>query len=151
MLNLFFRGVLAVCYAWDGRVDYEGYLRLVGDVFIKLGHWVHRCNNRELVCLELCRQVVELLGELQEQLFFGFYDERLLGLVVPVLKRFVDGDYPCEDYDHDLTNLMEFVDELHEVLGVVCPLSRQINQEKAEEEWKRASLSGSSGDGLMSV
>jgi len=135
-----------MCYAWDGRVDYQGYLKLVGDVFIKLGRWVHSCYMNELVCLELCHQVADLLNELQEQLFFGFYDDRLLKLVVPVLKRFVDGDYPFQDYDYDLTNLMEFVDELQDVLMLVRPLAHQINMEKADEEMRKASLSGSSVD-----
>jgi hypothetical protein len=132
-----------MCYAWDGRVDYEGYLKLAGDVFIKLGYWVHRAYMNDLTVLELCKQVAELLNEIQEQLFFGFYDERLTKLVAPILKRFVDGDYPCEDYDYDLTNLMQFVDDLQGVLMLLHPLARQINREKEEEEMKKAFLSSS--------
>ena len=140
-----------MCYAWDGRLDYEGYLKLVGDVFIKLGYWVHRAYMNELSCLELCSQVAGLLNEIQEQLFIGFYDERLLKLVVPVLKRFVDGDYSYEDYDYDLTNLMAFVDELQGVLMPLQVLARQINREKEEEERRKELLSssGSSDSGEM--
>lgn len=116
-----------MCYAWDGKVDYEGYLKLAGDVFIKLGHWVHRAYKEELVVLELCSQVSELMNDIQEELFWGFYDRRVLKLVVPVLKRFVEGD------DYDLTNLMRFVDDLRGVFMRLQPLSRQINREKAEE------------------
>jgi hypothetical protein len=134
-----------MCYAWDGKVDYEGYLKLAGDVFIKLGQWVHRCYMNELTCLELCSQVAELMGEIQEQLFLGFYDERVVKLVVPVLKRFVDGAYPYEDYDYELTNLVLFVEELHGVLVRLQPLVRQINREKEEEERKKASLSSDTG------
>ena len=134
-----------MCYAWDGRVDYEGYLKLAGDVFIKLGRWVHSSHMNELTCMELCSQVVELLNEIQEQLFLAFYDERAVKLVVPVLKRFVDGDYPCDDYDFDLTNLMRFVGELQDVLMRLRPLAHRINMEKEEEDRKKASLSGSSG------
>ncbi len=133
-----------MCYAWDGKVDYEGYLKLVGDVFVKLGQWVHRAYMNDLTCLELCRQVAELLSEIQEQLFFGFYDERVLKLVVPVLKRFVEGDYPYEDYDYALTNLMRFVDELQGVLMPLQVLARQINREKEEED-RRKELLASSG------
>jgi hypothetical protein len=137
-----------MCYAWDGRVDYEGYLKLVGDVFIKLGRWVQKSYMNELVTMELCRQAVELLNEIQERLFFAFYDERAVKLVVPVLKRFIDGDYPYEDFDYDLTNLMRFVDELQGVLMLLHPLSRQINMEKAEEEMKKASSEASGSDEL---
>lgn len=126
-------------------MDYSAYLKLAGDVFIKLGQWVHRCYMNELTCLELCSQVAELMNEIQEQLFFGFYDDRLLNLVAPVLKRFVDGDYPYEDYDYDLTNLMQFVDELHKTLILLQPLAHQINREKEEEEMKKASLSSQTG------
>ncbi len=132
-----------MCYAWDGRVDYEGYLKLVGDVFVKLGFWVHRAYMNDLPCLELCSQVAELLNEIQEQLFFGFYDDRLLRLVVPILKRFVDGDYSYEDYDYDLTNLMRFVDELQGVLMPLQVLARQINREKEEEDRRKSFLSSS--------
>ncbi len=132
-----------MCYAWDGRLDYDGYLKLVGDVFIKLGFWVHRAYMNDLVCLELCSQVAELLNEIQEQVFLGFYDERVLKLVVPVLKRFVDGDYPYEDFDYELTNLMRFVDELRGVLMPLQALVRQINREKEEEERRKALLSSS--------
>jgi len=140
-----------MCYAWDGRVDYEGYLNLVGDVFVKLGQWVRRSYMNELSCLELCSQVAELLNEVQEQLFLGFYDDRLTKLVVPVLKRFVDGDYPYEDYDYDLTNLMRFVDELQGVLVRLKPLARQVNREKEEEDRRKASWSsfGSSDSGEL--
>ncbi len=140
-----------MCYAWDGKVDYEGYLKLVGDVFVKLGQWVHRAYMNDLVCLELCRQAAELLSEIQEQLFFGFYDERVLKLVVPVLKRFVEGDYPYEDYDYDLTNLMRFVDELQGVLVPLRVLARQINREKEEEDRRKELLasSGSSDSGEL--
>ncbi len=134
-----------MCYAWDGRVDYQGYLKLAGDVFIKLGYWVHRAYMNDLLCLELCSQVAELLNEIQEQLFFGFYDDRLLKLVVPVLKRFVDGDYSYEDYDYDLTNLMQFMDELRGVLMPLQVLARQINREKEEEDRRKSFLSSSSG------
>ncbi len=133
-----------MCYVWDGKVDYEGYLKLVGDVFVKLGQWVHRAYMNELSCLELCHQAVGLLNDIQEQLFLGFYDERVLKLVVPVLKRFVEGDYPYEDYDYELTNLMRFVDELQGVLMLLQGLVRQINREKEEEE-RRKALSSSSG------
>ncbi len=126
-----------MCYAWDGRVDYEGCLKLSGDVFIKLGYWVHRAYMNDLTCLELCSQVADLLNEIQEQLFLGFYDERLLKLVVPVLKRFVDGDYSYGDCDYDLTNLMRFVGELQDVLFRLHPLAHQINMEKEEEERKK--------------
>jgi hypothetical protein len=132
-----------MCYAWDGRVDYEGYLKLAGDVFIKLGYWVHRAYMNDLSVLELCSQVADLMNEIQEQLFLGFYDSRLLKLVVPVLKRFVEGDYPCEDYDYDLTNLMRFVDDLQGVLMRLRPLAHQINREKEEEDRRKASLSSS--------
>ena len=135
-----------MCYAWDGKVDYQGYLKLAGDVFIKLGQWVHRSYMNELTCLELCSQVAELLNEIQEQLFLGFYDDRLIKLVVPVLKRFVDGDYPYEDYDYDLTNLMRFVGELQDVLMRLQPLAHQINREKEEEDRRKASLSSGSSD-----
>jgi hypothetical protein len=136
-----------MCYAWDGKVDYEGYLKLAGDVFIKLGQWVHHCHMNELSCLELCSQVAELMNEVQEQLFLGFYDDRLIKLVVPVLKRFVDGDYSYEDYDYDLTNLMRFVGELQEALMRLHPLAHQINREKEEEDRKRAFLSSSGSSG----
>lgn len=134
-----------MCYAWDGRVDYEGYLKLAGDVFIKLGRWVQKSHMNELSTLELCSQVVELLNEIQEQLFFAFYDDRAVKLVVPVLKRFVDGDYSHADYDYDLTNLMQFVGELQDVLMRLHPLAHKINMEKEEEDRKKASLSGASG------
>jgi hypothetical protein len=134
-----------MCYAWDGKVDYEGYLKLAGDVFIKLGQWVHRCYMNELTCLELCSQVAELMGEIQEQLFLGFYDERVVKLVVPVLKRFVDGAYPYEDFDYELSNLVRFVEELQDVFMRLQPLVRQINREKEEEERKKASLSSETG------
>ncbi len=138
-----------MCYAWDGRVDYDGYLKLAGDVFIKLGYWVHRSHMNELTCLELCSQVADLLNEVQEQLFLGFYDDRLIKLVVPVLKRFVDGDYSYGDYDYDLTNLMRFVDELQGVLMRLRPLAHKINMEKEEEERKKASLSSSEDSGEL--
>jgi len=134
-----------MCYAWDGRVDYEGYLKLAGDVFIKLGFWVHKSHMNELSTLELCHQVVDLLNEIQEQLFFAFYDDRVVKLVFPVLKKFVDGDYPYADYDYDLTNLMRFVGELQDVLMRLRPLAHKINMEKEEEDRRKASLSEASG------
>jgi len=94
--------------------------------------------------MELCSQVVELLNEIQEQLFLAFYDDRVVKLVVPVLKKFVDGDYSYADYDYDLTNLMQFVGELQDVLMRLHPLARQINMEKEEEDRRKASLSGAS-------
>ncbi|MFZ8860959.1 MAG: hypothetical protein ACO2PP_10740 [Thermocrinis sp.] len=87
------------------------------------------------------------MNEVQEQLFLGFYDDRLIKLVVPVLKRFVDGDYSYEDYDYDLTNLMRFVGELQEALMRLHPLAHQINREKEEEDRKRAFLSSSGSSG----
>jgi hypothetical protein len=136
-----------MCYVWDGKVDYEGYLKLAGDVFVKLGQWVHRCHMNELSCLELCSQVAGLMNEIQELLFLGFYDERLMRLVVPVLKRFVEGEYPQEDYDFELSNLMRFVGELQEVLMRLHPLAHQINREREEEERKSAFLSSSGSSG----
>ncbi len=138
-----------MCYAWDGRVDYDGYLKLAGDVFIKLGYWVHRAYMNDLTCLELCSQVADLLNEIQEQLFLGFYDDRLFKLVVPVLKRFVDGDYSYGDYDYDLTNLMRFVGELQDVLFRLRPLAHQINMEKEEEERRKSSLTSSEDSGEL--
>jgi hypothetical protein len=126
------------CFKWDGRLDYDGYLTLLGDVFIKLGFWVHKAYMNDLTCLELCSQAVSLLNDIQERLFFAFYDERALRLVVPVLKRFIDGDYPYEDYDYDLTNLMRFVDELRQIYLPLQILSKQINREKEEEDRRKA-------------
>jgi hypothetical protein len=129
--------VFAMCYEWDGKVTYDGYLKLVGDVFVKLGSWVRKSYMNELTVLELCNQAVSLLNDIQGQLFFAFYDDRAVKLVVPVLKKFVDGDYPYSDFDFDLENLMRFVDDLEKVFPRLRSLAKRINLEKEEEDRRK--------------
>jgi len=103
-------------------MEYFNYLKLVGDVYIKLGSWVHHAYMNENECIELCSQVSLLLNELQELLFLGYRDH-LLEPVFPVLRRFIEGNYPYEDYDFELTNLRLFLSDLRDLVRRLRPLS----------------------------
>jgi len=104
-------------------MEYFNYLKLVGDVYTKLGSWVHNAYMNEDECIELCSQVSLLLNELQELLFQGYYRDHLLEPVFPVLRRFVEGNYPYEDYDFELTNLKLFLSDLRELIRRLRPLA----------------------------
>jgi hypothetical protein len=104
-------------------MEYLNYLKLVGDVYTKLGSWVHNAYMNEDECIELCSRVSNLLNEVQELLFQGYYRDHLLEPVIPVLRRFVEGNYPYDDYDFELTNLKLFLSDLRELIRRLRPLS----------------------------
>ncbi len=120
-------------------MEYFNYLKLVGDVYIKLGSWVHHAYMNEDECIDLCSQISVLLNEVQELLFQGYYRGHLLELVIPVLRRFVEGQYPYEDYDFDLSNLKLFLSDLRELVRRLRPLALHTHM-LVEESIKRDSL-----------
>jgi hypothetical protein len=116
------------CFKWDRKDgDYFAFVSAIGDVYVKLGFYVQNAYMNEGSCIELCAKIALLLDALHEAVQVGYSDPALYEAAFPVLRKFLEGDYPYPDYDFDLEALRRFKMDLQALVRRLTFLAENIN------------------------